>query len=116
MADNHDPDSYLLFANALIPRDCDTAERVLREGMQQFPFAPGFHLLLGRVHQRRGHDADAFYEYQGEVLKTGAERPEGADAAKCCAELMKKQPVSRELAAFISAVRGDASKSGKRPR
>jgi tetratricopeptide (TPR) repeat protein len=104
MPEKHDPGTYLVFANALIPRDCDTAEKVLRDGMQRFPLARGFHLLLGRVHESRGSDAEAFYEYHWELLRTGAERPEGADAAKCCANVMKKSPVSRELSNFINAV------------
>ena len=104
MHEKYDPGTYLVLANVLIPRDCDTAEKILRDGMKQFPSAAGFHLLLGHVHQSRGHHAEAFYEYQWELLRTGAARTEGADAARRCAELVKKPSSSRELADLMTAV------------
>ena len=104
MHEKYDPGTYLVLANVLIPRDCDTAEKILRDGMKQFPSAAGFHLLLGHVHQSRGHHAEAFYEYQWELLRTGAARTEGADAARRCAELVKKPSSSRELADLMTTV------------
>src|SRR5438270_8480597 len=104
MNQKYDPATYLVLANMLIPHDCDGAERVLRDGIHNFPRAPGFHLLLARVHQSRGHYLEAFLEYQWELLRTGAERTEGADAARCCAQLMKDPKAAVQLSELLIAV------------
>jgi tetratricopeptide (TPR) repeat protein len=102
--ENYNAETYLVLANALIPHDCDGAERVLRDGMQQFPRASGFHLLLARLQQSRGRYFDAFLECQWELLRTGGDRAEGRDAAIFCAELMKDPNASAELSELLQAV------------
>jgi tetratricopeptide (TPR) repeat protein len=101
---NPGPEEYLVLANVLICRDPLTAEKILRDGLQKFPSAPGFHLLLGELHAARAEDAEAFYEFQWELLRTGGERPTGAEAAKRSAELLKGSKVTRELVDLTRAV------------
>jgi len=106
LAANAGPQEYLLLANALMRRDPETVEKILHDGLQKFPSASGFHLLLGELHAARREDAEAFYEFQWELLRTGGERPTGAEAAKRSADLLRSSKVPRELVDLTRAVAG----------
>ncbi len=65
---------------AMEAENYDAAESIAREGQEHFPHAIGFHLLLGDILHGRHKNADAFYEYQWEVMRTGPDRPIGREA------------------------------------
>lgn len=66
----------------------DGAEKLIRQGLESHPNAPGFHLALGKVHAARGHQANAYYEFHYEVLRTGPEGL-GLEAAKAAKQLLE---------------------------
>jgi tetratricopeptide (TPR) repeat protein len=58
----------------------DVAEKIAREGQTKFPYAAGFHELIGDSLAAQHKDAEAFYEYQWETMRTGPDRGQGASA------------------------------------
>lgn len=66
---------YLTVADIAVLRgEWMTAERILRDGMDAHPESDGFHLSLGYVLESQGRIADAFYEYQYEVVRSTHDR------------------------------------------
>src|SRR4051812_32054361 len=73
---------------AMDAENFDAAEKIAREGQAKFPWAVGFHLLLGDILVAREKKADAFYEYQWEVMRAGPERPSGKEAQEKAGDLL----------------------------
>lgn len=75
-------DEFLIAATALtLQQEYDDAEKVVRKGQALHPDAHGFHLKLGDILVGRRRPAEAFYEYQWELLRAG-DQPSGLVAAK----------------------------------
>lgn len=75
------PDELFLQGAVLVStNDIDAAEKLARNALKDHPRAHGFHLLLGDVHVRRNHPAEAFYEWYWEYLRSGPESEPGAIA------------------------------------
>lgn len=100
------PETYLAEGLAFVKaKDAGAVERSAREGLKKFPGAPGFHLLLGEAHRLRNEDAEAFYEYQWEVLRTGPERPAGELAMSRAKSLMAERgPNADEVRLIVSGL------------
>lgn len=87
------------------------AEKIAREGQGRFPQAVGFHLLIGDALAARDKKADAFYEYQWEVMRTGADRPSGAEAQLKAAKLMLGRGTDvDELRVTVQAIKDMSTK------
>lgn len=87
--ENAGPDEYLTAATALtLDRALDEAQRVIDKGRARFPQEQGFHLKQGDLHAVRGRVADAFYEYEWEVMRAG-KNDTGAAAAKAIGALLR---------------------------
>lgn len=98
-------EDFLALGSALLSaHDLDSAEKAFRDGLKQYPAANGFHLKLGEVHAARGDLAEAFYEYQWELLRAGTDRAAGREAAFRTAELMRKAN-DPEIRAVLVAVK-----------
>lgn len=84
----------------------DAAEKLVRAALVAHPQAAGFHLLLGDVHLRRKHFADAFYEWQWEFLRSGPGTAHGDLAANRIASLLASQrgPDVDEVRLVLEAV------------
>jgi tetratricopeptide (TPR) repeat protein len=65
----------------------DAAEQIATEGQAKYPSAFVFHFLIGEALSQRKREAAAFYEYEWEVLRTGADRPAGKAAAERAADM-----------------------------
>lgn len=112
--DAYEPAAFFQLAHQrLAVKDVDAAEYVLREGMRAHPAEPGFHASLGQVFEARGRKAEAFYEYQWELLRTGIEDPIGDAAARRAAMLTGDAEV-REVLSALHAMRADPSGSRRR--
>lgn len=84
------PDEYLTAATALtLDRSLDEAQRVIDKARALFPEAQGFHLKQGDLYVVRGRVADAFYEYQWELMRAG-KNDTGTAAARAIASLLKE--------------------------
>lgn len=106
---------FRLAQQRLHAADVDAAEHVLREGMAAHPREPGFHVALGEVLETRGQKAEAFYEYQWELLRTGAENPIGEAAGKSAAALVSKGDREiREVLGALQQMASDPSESRSR--
>ncbi len=100
---------------AMEAENFDAAERIAREGQAAFPHAIGFHLLLGDILVERHKTADAFYEYQWEVMRTGADRPIGREAQMKAGNLVieGRGTDADELRMIIAAVQQMATEPSK---
>lgn len=79
---------YLAAATSLtLQLELDSAQRVVDLGLKKFPAAQGFHLKQGDIHRARGKVAEAFYEYQWELLRAGT-TDTGTAAAKAIGGFM----------------------------
>lgn len=79
---------FLAAATSLtLQKELDSAQRVVDLGQEKFPSAQGFHLKQGDIHRARGKTAEAFYEYQWELLRAG-NTDTGIAAAKAIAGFM----------------------------
>lgn len=84
------PDEYLTAATALtLDRALDEAQRVIDKGRARFPHEHGFHLKQGDLYVVRGRLADAFYEYQWEIMRAG-KNDTGTAAAKAITGLFRE--------------------------
>lgn len=67
------PAEYIAAATSLtLQQDLDDAQRVIDKGRARFPKAHGFHLKQGDLHDTRGKAAEAFWEWQWELMRAGA--------------------------------------------
>ena len=91
-------DEFLTAATALtLDRALDDAQRVIDLGRVRFPAAQGFHLKQGELLAVRGRVADAFYEYEWEVMRAGR-NDTGSAAAKAVGRLLKEGGRGPEVA------------------
>lgn len=74
--------ALLLATQNLAAGDLEGAEAVLRDAQKRFPAAHGLHLGRGALEQARGNVRAALWEYQWELLRAGADRPSGEEAAR----------------------------------
>lgn len=84
----------------------EAAEKLATAALRDHPQAHGFHLLLGDVHLRRKHFADAFYEWQWEFLRAGSGTTTGDLAAARISNLLSGQrgPEVDEVRRVLDAV------------
>ena len=84
----------------------DAAEKLATAALKDHPQAHGFHLILGDVHVRRKHYADAFYEWQWEFLRAGPGTTTGDLAATRISNLLQTQrgPEVDEVRRVLDAV------------
>ena len=109
--DAYEPAAFFQLAHQrLSVKDVDAAEYVLREGMRAHPSEPGFHASLGQVFEARGQKAEAFYEYQWELLRTGAQDPIGEASARRAGALASDAEVRAVLVA-LRDMQSDPSES-----
>lgn len=90
----------------------DAAEKTARDGLAKHPESQGFHLALGDIYAARDKAADAFYEYQWEVMRAGGGAPSGKTAADKTGELLQNARGTgademRKVAEAIVATRTD---------
>lgn len=83
-------DLYTMAAVSVGAGKFEDAEKLARRGIKEFPAAQGFHLMLGESFFYRKKYADAFYEYQWEMLRSGPQSPTGSKAAKRTAQIYKE--------------------------
>jgi tetratricopeptide (TPR) repeat protein len=81
--------ALLLARQRILAKDLDGADEVLRDAQKRFPAAHGFHLLRGSVEEARGNARAALWEYQWEMLRAGADRPSGEEAARRSSALVR---------------------------
>jgi tetratricopeptide (TPR) repeat protein len=77
-------------------KEFDAAQRVVDLGLQKFPAAQGFHLKQGHLHEARGKVAEAFYEYQWELLRSGNSET-GVAAAQAIGAIMTSERRGLEI-------------------
>ncbi|HUS57761.1 MAG TPA: tetratricopeptide repeat protein [Planctomycetota bacterium] len=66
------PVDYLVRASCYLQQKAhDLAKKTIEEGLGRYPTASGLHCALGRVHQAAGRPAEAFYEFQCEIMLSG---------------------------------------------
>ena len=66
------PAEYIAVATSLtLQQDFEDAQRVIDKGKARFPKAHGFHLKQGDLHDARGKVAEAFWEFQWELMRAG---------------------------------------------
>ena len=84
----------------------DAAEKLANAALKNHPAAHGFHLILGDVHVRRKHFADAYYEWQWEFLRAGPGSTTGDLAANRISNLLSSQrgPEVDEVRRVLDAV------------
>lgn len=88
----NDPVELFTKGATLVATDeLDAAEKLAREALQRHPTANGFHLLLGDVFARRKRFADAFYEWQWELLRAGPESHTGKLVANRVSAVLSSQ-------------------------
>ena len=68
--------------------ELDAAERDARQGLKLFPRDPGFHFTIGEVDYKRKQYAEAFYEYQWELFRSGPESQFGAASGARIKQMM----------------------------
>lgn len=100
------PDKYVMLAAIVADRgDLPMGEKILRDGLQEFPAASGMHLVLGRILEKKGAAAEAFYEYQWEVALSGVDSEPGDEASARTVMLLQKQsPARAEMVAVMHAL------------
>lgn len=87
--DDGGPAEYIAVATSLtLQMDLDDAQRVVDKGRSRFPKAHGFHLKQGNIHLARGKAAEAFYEYQYELMRAGFHES-GPAAGRAIAAMIK---------------------------
>ncbi|HVO29325.1 MAG TPA: tetratricopeptide repeat protein [bacterium] len=106
-------EEYLTLSNAQLQlgKFAD-AEKTARAGLLKHPDSQGFHLLLGEIYAGREKPADAFYEYQWEILRAGGAAPSGKTAADKIGDLLQNARGTgademRKVAEAIVATRTD---------
>lgn len=114
--ESFEPSAFFFLAEQrLSVNDTDAAEHVLREGMRAHPAAAGFHGALGRVLAAKDKKADAFYELQWELLRSGVDSPAGMRAASDAAGLLRSGDAEiREVADAMHQMGADPSGSRSR--
>jgi Tfp pilus assembly protein PilF len=90
----------------------DAAEKTARDGLAKHPESQGFHLALGTIEEARPNPANAFYEYQWEVMRAGAAAPTGKSAAERMGNLLRtargaSADEMRKVAEAVVATRQD---------
>lgn len=99
------PVMFLTFADlAAKEKDWTKAERILRDGMIKHPASDGFHLSLGYVFEQKGQLADAFYEYQWEMLRAGVKKLGDEAARRSGTLLAMESPDVAEPRAVMEAL------------
>ncbi len=100
-------EEYMTLAHVeLSAGDPVLAEKTLREGMKRFSDTGGFHLLLGHVYARRSRFADAFFEYQWEILRSGADQETGRAAEQAAEQILHQArgPEADEVRRAVTAL------------
>jgi len=70
---NSGPAEFIAAATSLtLQQDFEDAQKVIDKGRARFPKAHGFHLKQGDLFDARGKIADAFWEWQWELMRAGA--------------------------------------------
>ena len=82
-------DYFIAVSYAMDGEEYDIAEKIAREGAAKYPAAVGFHVLIGDVLMAKRKVAEAFYEYEWELLRVGPDKPTGADAQDLIAQIMQ---------------------------
>jgi tetratricopeptide (TPR) repeat protein len=90
-------ETRLTLGRALVEKDPAGAERIARDGLNAFPAAPGFHLILGRSMEVRHRPMEAWCEYEWELVRAGAESPAGIAAAEAVVRLLQDNPGDNDL-------------------
>ena len=101
------PDKYVMLAAIVADRgDLPMGEKILRDGLQEFPAASGMHLVLGRILEKKGAAAEAFYEYQWEVALSGVDSEPGDEAsARTVMDSLRFNGSKCALNVFVSKLR-----------
>jgi predicted Zn-dependent protease len=96
---------YLTVADIAVQlKDWKKAEQIIRDGMAAHPDSDGFHLSLGYVLENQGHIAEAFYEYQYEILRSSRVRMAEEAARKSAALLARKSADADEPRRVMAAL------------